>query len=214
MKTNTRDSAGFTLIELLVAISVLALMTVLGWRGLDGITRARLTLNRELEQARSMQLTVSQLQNDCRQLASPALIGNRATLLIKENRLMLLRTVRREGLPTGLQIVDYRLADGALLRWESSPTRTLTELDSLWQALLPDSGSSVQASQSVRLQEHVGRMQIRLWNRAAGAWQSASSVRPAAATAGWSGLELSLQTDAVSSPATNTMVKTFLLGGA
>jgi len=32
-----RRRAGFTLIELLVAISVLAVVAVLGWRGLDGI---------------------------------------------------------------------------------------------------------------------------------------------------------------------------------
>ena len=35
---------GLTLIELLVAIGVLAFVAVLGWRGLDAITRARAAL--------------------------------------------------------------------------------------------------------------------------------------------------------------------------
>ena len=34
-------SAGFTLIELLVAIGILAMVAVLGWRGLDSIVRSR-----------------------------------------------------------------------------------------------------------------------------------------------------------------------------
>ncbi len=35
---------GFTLVELLVAISILAILAVLGWRGLDSIVRARIGL--------------------------------------------------------------------------------------------------------------------------------------------------------------------------
>ena len=38
---------GFTLIELLVAISILAIVAVLGWRGLDAIVRARVSLNED-----------------------------------------------------------------------------------------------------------------------------------------------------------------------
>ena len=32
---------GFTLVELLVALGVMALMAILGWRGLDGLSRAQ-----------------------------------------------------------------------------------------------------------------------------------------------------------------------------
>lgn len=45
MQKRARITSGFTLIELLVAITVMAIVAVLGWRGLDGIVRARLTLN-------------------------------------------------------------------------------------------------------------------------------------------------------------------------
>ena len=47
---------GFTLVELLVAISILAIVAVLGWRGLDGIVRARVALTAQMEQTRGMQL--------------------------------------------------------------------------------------------------------------------------------------------------------------
>ena len=36
----TSPSRGFTLVELLVALFALALLAVLGWRGLDGMVRA------------------------------------------------------------------------------------------------------------------------------------------------------------------------------
>ena len=38
---NKTRQGGFTLIELMVAISIMALMAVLSWRGLDGMTRAQ-----------------------------------------------------------------------------------------------------------------------------------------------------------------------------
>ena len=41
MRTNRNNEAGFTLVELVIAIAILALVAVLGWRGLDGIVRAR-----------------------------------------------------------------------------------------------------------------------------------------------------------------------------
>ena len=53
---------GFTLVELLVAISILAIVAVLGWRGLDGIVRARTTLTQQMETTRGMQLAFAQMQ--------------------------------------------------------------------------------------------------------------------------------------------------------
>jgi general secretion pathway protein J len=59
------DQRGLTLIELLVAIGVLAIIAVMAWHGLDSLTRTRESLNHELEQARSLQLTLAQWQIDC-----------------------------------------------------------------------------------------------------------------------------------------------------
>ena len=41
---------GFTLVELLVAVAVLAIVAVLGWRGLDGIIRSRQALTEQMDQ--------------------------------------------------------------------------------------------------------------------------------------------------------------------
>ncbi|HWS04465.1 MAG TPA: prepilin-type N-terminal cleavage/methylation domain-containing protein, partial [Burkholderiaceae bacterium] len=41
MPTPPRLFRGFTLVELMVAISVMALIAILSWRGLDGMSRAQ-----------------------------------------------------------------------------------------------------------------------------------------------------------------------------
>ena len=38
---NASKQQGFTLIELLIAITLMAVMAGLGWRGLDGLMRSR-----------------------------------------------------------------------------------------------------------------------------------------------------------------------------
>ena len=76
---------GLTLVELLVAIAMLAFISMLGWRGLDAITRARAALNQELAQTRGLQLAFAQMEIDCANvvdantLAGTAPLGRRHT---------------------------------------------------------------------------------------------------------------------------------------
>src|SRR5450830_806531 len=111
---------GFTLIELLVAISILAMVAVLGWRGLDGIVRARVALTQQMEVTRGMQLAFAQMQSDCEHIpVDGVLLGTRPYLLFDKDKLTLVRMVLLENEPTRLQVVSYRLRDGVLLRRES-----------------------------------------------------------------------------------------------
>jgi general secretion pathway protein J len=205
--------AGFTLIELLVAISVLAVVAVLGWRGLDGIVRARLALNAQLAQTRGMQLAFAQLQSDCAQIAPAALIANRTPLLVQQDRLLLVRKVYADDQPSRVQVVGYRQRDGILTRQESAATRTLSELDGLWQAAQNDST----ATPAITLQAGLAAMTIRVWAADRPGWRAvdANIVNPGSASAGVSaapamltGLEVALQLRDQQS----RMLKVFLLG--
>jgi type II secretion system protein I/type II secretion system protein J len=120
---------GFTLIELLVAITILAMVAVLGWRGLDGIIRSRGALTAQMEQTRGMQLAFAQMQSDCENLATPALLRNRDLLQADDNRITMVRMVLAENQPSRLQVVSYRVRDGVLTRRESASTRDLQQLD-------------------------------------------------------------------------------------
>jgi general secretion pathway protein J len=183
--------AGFTLVELLVAIGILALVAVLGWRGLDGIVRARVSLTRQMEQTRGMQLAFAQLQSDAEHLAETELLHGRQNLEGGADRLTLVRTVFEENQPARLQVVAYRVRDGVLTRHESAATRDLIGLDTLWRAAL---GQGVGGG--VALQAEVESMTLRLWRE--GAWRAPVDAAPgtsdaAQAPAGASALEVSLR---------------------
>ncbi|NRR30856.1 prepilin-type N-terminal cleavage/methylation domain-containing protein [Oxalobacteraceae bacterium] len=207
-------SPGFTLVELLVAISILAIVAVLGWRGLDGIIRSRQALTLQMEQTRGMQLAFAQMQSDGEHLAKPEQLNNRQNLLTETDRLTLVRTVLNENEATRLQVVSYRILDGVLVRRESNPTRDLAQLDAQWQAALGDSDPAP----SVALQAGVAGMSMRIWQ--GGGWRSTTTgaaqqqqqqqqpLTPQINNAP-TGLELTLQ----QKDQETTLVKIFLLGG-
>jgi general secretion pathway protein J len=150
---------GFTLVELLVAISILAIVAVLGWRGLDSIVRARSTLTTQMEITRGMQLAFAQLQSDCEHITRSDVINGRPFLLIGNDRITMVREVFTENQPSRLQVVAYRIVNGTLMRRESNPTRDLAELDALWQASVSDTDTSG----AVGLQGGVAGMQVLVW---------------------------------------------------
>src|SRR3954468_24759438 len=92
-----RGRRGFTLIELLVAIRILAIVAVLGWRGLDGIIRARVALTSQMEGTRGMQLAFAQMQSDAEHIADATLLQQRPFLLADADRMTMVRTAWREN---------------------------------------------------------------------------------------------------------------------
>ncbi|HVL76421.1 MAG TPA: prepilin-type N-terminal cleavage/methylation domain-containing protein [Noviherbaspirillum sp.] len=203
MNIRLRRARGFTLIELLVAISVLAIVAVMGWRGLDTIIRAREGLNRDLEQTRGLQLTFAQMQNDCDKIALPQAIGNRPVVDAGNGRLTLVRMVYAENQPSRVQVVSYRLQDGVLSRRESLPTRDVNLLAAAWTAALGDADPTP----PVVLHRSVQNMNLRLWYQNVG-WRQSGT--PAPGNAPLIGVEVGL--DLVERP--GTMFKIFMLGNA
>lgn len=199
-----KQRAGFTLIELLVAISVLAIVAVLGWRGLDGIVRARVALSADMERTRGMQLAFAQLQSDCAHLASRSSIADRAQLLAAQDGLVLVRTVFADDQPSRVQVIAYRLKDGRLTRRESAATRELTELDALWQAAVNDTDSG----QAVVLQAGVSALAMRTWTKGEPGWRAPGAAATTPNPAELTGLEIALQLN----ERPDRMVKVFLLG--
>jgi general secretion pathway protein J len=207
---------GFTLVELLIAISVLAMVAVLGWRGLDSIVRARVALNADLEQTRGLQLAFAQMQSDASHIEDPASIGQRPVLDARNGSLTLVRNVFADNQPSRVQVVAYRVRDGVLTRRESIATRDLTELDASWSAMMGDTD----ASQRVALQSGVNRMAIRTWGSDGLGWRTGSDTAPGAAgnesnpgappsqQSAVTGVEVALQVQ----DRPTDLVKVFLLG--
>jgi len=203
--------SGFTLIELLVAISVLAIVAVLGWRGLDTIVRARIALTSQLEQTRGMQLAFAQMQYDFSHLASTALLQNRVPLVVSPGRVELVRTVKTDDQPTRLQVVTYYLKDGILARKESVMTRDLNALLNMQIEMSTDND----LTQAVVLVSGVTDIKVREWVTGGIGWRipGVDITRPTSSllvgTIATTGLEISLQLQKYPDGA---MTKIFMLG--
>jgi general secretion pathway protein J len=208
---------GLTLIELLVAIGVLAFIAVMAWRGLDSLTRTRESLNHELEQARSLQLTLAQWQIDCANAVDADLLDGHAPLLIENSQFVLTRRVQLEAQPSTLQIVTWRLHQGVLSRSALPPTRDLTPLEAGWQQALNGSESAV------NLLTGVTGLSFRVWasdGRGWRAWEAGTQGRVSHGALAnsqtgttstqlvWRGVEMSLQLSDRPAPLT----KIFLMG--
>jgi general secretion pathway protein J len=214
-----RRQTGLTLIELLIAITILAVVAVLGWRGLDSIVRSRIALSAEMERTRGVQLAFAQLERDCANIISAEMFPNRAPVVAEQQRLVLIRKVFMENQPVRLQVVAYRVRNGVLSRRESRPTRDLGELETAW--LINDDSL---VKEEVALEAGVSAMTVRVWASNATTWRAvdinapqmiSSTTSPATAasinpstTSTLRGIEISLQLDATTSPLT----KVFLLG--
>jgi general secretion pathway protein J len=206
---------GFTLIELLVAISILAIVAVLGWRGLDSIIRARVALNSDLEETRGLQLAFAQMQSDCGQIANAKSIGGRKPLNAQAGQLTLVRAVFAENQPSRMQVVAYRIRNGVLTRRESVATRDLKEIDTAWTTAMSESN----VMPAVVLHSNVDEMAIRSWINDGAGWRTGTEGAPVSGTIPGTaamteveatGLEVALKLHGRPS----SLIKIFLLGAA
>ncbi|GAB4397544.1 MAG: hypothetical protein OHK0048_06180 [Rhodoferax sp.] len=126
--------AGLTLIELLVALSLMALVSVLSWRGIDGLTQARARLRAQGDDVLLLQATLTQWRLDLDALAPqpkrPALDWDGRTL----------RLLRHAPLGNGAVVVAWgwraqvgQPALGEWVRWQSPPLTDRAALDAAWQ---------------------------------------------------------------------------------
>lgn len=114
---------GFTLIELLIATSLLAVLALLAWRGLDSILLSRQRIVAASDELRSLTLAFAQLDEDLRKtwpvrllkLQTPPInftvSGEKATATME-----LLREATGASEPTQVQRVSWRLRNGVLER--------------------------------------------------------------------------------------------------
>jgi general secretion pathway protein J len=69
------DLRGFTLIELLVAITVLSIVALIAWRGLDSLVSTRERLEPEADEVRALLTVFGQMERDIGQVPNPAFLG-------------------------------------------------------------------------------------------------------------------------------------------
>jgi general secretion pathway protein J len=128
-----RFHSGFTLVELLVALFAMALLALMSWRGLDGMTRAQAQTEARADEVLTLQIGLAQWAADL-----DALIQLPQTTAIDWNG-RVLRITRRGSASIGDGVVvaawSRRVVDGAgtWLRWQSAQATTREQLQQAWQ---------------------------------------------------------------------------------
>ena len=144
---------GFTLLEVLIAIALMAVLAVLGWRGLDSILITRERLTRSSDDLKALSVCFTQLEEDLRRAWPVRLLGlpmppigfSVAGPGDVSPPLLLLREPPAGVLAGTVQRVSYRLRAGVIERgfapWsavaaEGMPTQSADSLT--WQPLVGD----------------------------------------------------------------------------
>lgn len=172
---NSRQE-GFTLIEVMVAIMLMAVVSLIAWRGLDSVSRADAHLKAGTEQTEALLRALNQLDRDVAQRAAIELrepqLGESenaepetpAPLSVRSSdskgfRLEVIRSAATSG--EGLQRVRWWLKGDTLYRAES-------EARDRYPLPAPRDG--------VAVLERVSDLQVRVWNPDKG-WRQLSGNR-------------------------------------
>ena len=121
---------GFTLIELLVAITIMALLAVLSWRGLDGMVRAQAQTSQRADEVLTLQAGLAQWKVDLDALTQTPNVNS----LDWDGRVLRL-TRRTAAAGDGLLVVAWTRrmdAGGQWLRWQSPVLRTVGSWNEAW----------------------------------------------------------------------------------
>ncbi len=119
----------------------MALLALLSWRGLDGMTRVQSQTQANTDGVLALQAGLSQWQTDLDALALQANVPGVSGLNYDGSALRLTRRYAEEG-GTGDSIRVVAWSQRAVenkttwLRWQSEPLKTRAELQSAWQQAL------------------------------------------------------------------------------
>ncbi|QNK67012.1 prepilin-type N-terminal cleavage/methylation domain-containing protein [Variovorax sp. PAMC26660] len=180
-----RQQAGFTLIEVMIAITLMAVLSVMAWRGLDSVTRANSRLEERTEGIARLMRALDQLERDVAQRATTELSPAAAIELLPSA----LQVRRQNDLPFFLEIV--RAAPAAPGYWQR--VQWWRRGDALYRATGAAAASfplpAPDAAARVAVLDAVSVFQLRAWEPGQG-WRNLPGVAPARAAA--TGLELEL----------------------
>jgi general secretion pathway protein J len=120
---------GFTLVELLVALAAMALLAIMSWRGIDGMTRAQQQSETRAEEVLTLQTGLAQWSADLDALMQIP----QMTALEWNGRVLRMTRRGTASVTDGVRVVGWTHREGQWLRWQSPPLVTRGEVELAWQ---------------------------------------------------------------------------------
>ena len=149
-------SRGFTLLELLVAITVLSIVSMIAWRGLDSLVSTRERLEPEVDDVRSLLTAFGQMERDLTQITNPTFLGLAGSPLnigVADGGQVIELARVASPVPdraTEVQTVFYRVVDGSLVRQATPPLPSFNR-------------ANVDSFETARLINNVKSINVRVW---------------------------------------------------
>jgi general secretion pathway protein J len=147
--TPTAAARGFTLIELLVAISVMALLSLVSWRGLESMSRATTQNQQRADAVLTLQATLAQWGADLDAITSLA----QTRPIDWDGRVLRLTRRGSDASAPSVLVVAWTLKSGSdgvrWRRWQSLPFTTRGEWQQAWNTAASwaqDSGAAAGAN--------------------------------------------------------------------
>ena len=132
--TSAQRQRGFTLIELLIAITLMAVLAGLSWRGLDSLMRSRDITQAQVDKTAVLQTVLAQWQADLNAVQPVPSITD-AGVQWDGRTLRITRRAtawRNDGADAGVWVVAWTLRGNQWLRWQSAPLQTRAALQQAW----------------------------------------------------------------------------------
>lgn len=136
MAAPLRTERGFTLIELLVALTVMALLALLSWRGIDGMVRVQADMRERMDGVVGLQIGLTQWSTDLDAVVETGQVSGvdydgRVLRLTRRDATVADSPVRVVG--WARRVIDGQHGSrGSWARWQSPPLRTKAELQEAW----------------------------------------------------------------------------------
>ncbi|WP_424193185.1 PulJ/GspJ family protein [Ampullimonas aquatilis] len=176
-----RADSGFTLLELLVSVSILAVIAVMSWRGLDSVIRSRDIVTAQTDAINGLEMTFEQLAFDSENAAAPQDTGLPSVWAYPSQAAFVIvrRTPSQQAFAVpqangsnnsakqsgGVQLVLYRLAGDRFVRRASPLFNNRSSAQEWIRSLESELNRSDVLSdpQNVALLGNVQGLSLRLW---------------------------------------------------
>jgi general secretion pathway protein J len=127
---------GFALIEVLVAMTIMALVGLMAWRGMDALIMGRDVIDRRANQDATYAQLVNQFERDCQFILRAEVLGSNPLSAGAKN-IWWIRQFHLDNRDAWM-IVGYGITPAGLQRWTSTPLLRRTEALALWASVSSD----------------------------------------------------------------------------